>query len=155
MRHRGKALCCSLLVLLLGATTPVAAVQEAAFGSDRAAAVYFLRPLFPIMDCEGMGVVTKGEVEEHFFALFYSVSERGAFHLSHADLARALPGSSALQVSYLFGMMDRDEDGMVTTAEFHHFMLRAIELADSGGKGEVTLADVGLAPPRIIRARDR
>jgi len=152
--HRIRIL---LLAFLLAAPASLKAgdIEGEGFASDRAAAVHFLRPLFPIMDCEGMGVVGKGEVDDHFFALFYSVGERGAFSISRNDLARAYADSNERQISHIFSMMDQGGNDAVSTNEFRSFLFEALALADIGQKGEVTLADLGLDPPRIIRAQDR
>lgn len=162
----GSAQCARVLLalaLVLGCLSSAAAHDGlgnmpddgAGFGSDRAAAVYFLRPLFPIMDCEGMGVISEGEVEDHFFALFYSVGKRGAFHITRDDLVRSLDGSSEARITHVFDLMDGNGDGRVSTSEFREFMVKAIRLADVEQNGEVSLADLDMATPRIIRSRDR
>ena len=144
-----------LFALLLGAPAALLAGDTEGFANDREAAVHFLRPMFPIMDCEGVGVISKGEVDEHFFELFYALTERGSFSIARDEVERSIPNSNDAQLEHIFGMMDINGNGIVSTEEFRNFMFTALDLADSEQKGEVTLADVGLEAPRIIRAQDR
>jgi len=144
-----------LLTLLLGASGTSLAEDSKGFANDRAAAVHFLRPMFSIMDCEGMGVIGKGEVDEHFFELFYALTERGSFSIAREEVERSIPDSNDAQIEHIFGMMDQSDNGVVSTKEFRSFMFTVLDLADAAKKGEVTLADVGLDAPRIIRAQDR
>lgn len=145
----------ALFVLLLSGWNSAAARDSEPFASEREAAVHFLRPFFPVMDCENMGVISKGEVDDHFFAVFYSVGRLRTFSISLEDLERSLLHSSKEQISFVFAMMDQDGDRAVSTQEFREFMYRAIDLADTGQNGEVTLTDLGMEQPRIIRAHQR
>lgn len=143
-----------LTLLLIGCGSSKPGKNEP-FADDRAAAVHILQPFFPILDCGDAGLISKGEVDDHFFQLFYFLDKRRSVSIRQEDLEHALFASSKEQVAYLFKMMDQNANGIVAPNEFRDFMYKAIDLADTENKGEITLADVGLEPPKIIRAKDR
>lgn len=143
-----------LTFLALGCNSAVAGAGEI-FASDREAAVHFLRPLFGIMDCEAIGVVSKAEVDDHFSELFYSFGARRSFSFVQDEFEQSLLNSSKAQATSIFNMIDQDGSGSVSTSEFRHFMYRVMDLVDRDQNGEVTLEDLGSEVPEIIRAEDR
>lgn len=144
-----------LLALLLSGYSSAGVKDDTPFASDRDAAVHFVKPLFPLMDCETVGAVSKGEVDDHFFALFYTFARLRSFSFEKSDTQRAFSDSSEEKVSTLFGMMDQNGNGVVSTGEFRDFMYTAMDLIDVEQKGRVTLTDLGLDEPRLIRAKQR
>lgn len=145
----------TLLPLLLGGCSSPQSGDSKPFASEHAAAVHFLKPIFPILDCDSVGVVGKGEVDEHFYEVFYAVDKNRSLSIRQEDLEHALFDSSKEEVSYIFTMMDKNLDKVVSTEEFQDFMYTIIDLADTGKNGEITLADLGLEAAKIIRAHER
>ncbi len=145
----------ALLCLVMASCSSSKVQEQMAFADDRAAAIHFLQSNFTILDCSDRGIVSKGEVDDHFYDLFYSIDRNRSLHITYDELERAFSDSTDAQVSYLFRLMDGDLDSSVTTQEFRRFMFTAIDLADTNKNGEVTLADVNLEPPKIIRADQR
>src|SRR5690606_3536783 len=102
-----------------------------------------------------MCIVAKGEVDEHFYDMFYAINKSRSLSINKDELQGSLYGSNDAQVSYIFELMDSNLDSIVTTKEFRSFMFTAIDLVDTNKNGEITLADVGLEAPKIIRAHER
>lgn len=145
----------ALLTLLLVGCSATEVQESKAFPNDQAAAVHFMKSKFSIMDCSDMGIISKGEVDEHFYDLFYAINKSRSLSISRDELQGSLYDSNDAQVSYIFELMDSNLDRVVSTKEFRSFMFTAIDLLDTNKNGEVTLADVGLEAPKIIRAHER
>ena len=125
-------------------STPVAVkpLVPNPFPSAQEAAAHFVRPMFPILDCEGTGQVEPGEVDEHIFQIVaYTDSDRSR-KISLAEFIASVHNSNPENEAFIFHEMDADHNGEVTLRELHQHIVRSIEVADLNKDGELTEAEV-------------
>jgi hypothetical protein len=139
-----------IALLLVGCTpeeTPLAPAKP--FADERAAALHFIKPAFPILDCTDTGSIEQGEVDEHFFNLFFSLDADRSRSISLQEYIRAAYDSTPEKEGFIFDLIDTDGNGAVSTREYRQHLFTAIDLADENGDGEVTELEAGVAPRQV------
>lgn len=132
----------SLMQLLLNTTLlsnlPSPHSEEMSpFSQDRDAAVYFLTPIFSILDCESKGVIEAGDVDEHFNSLFFFNDRDQSRSIVEAEFLKARPDKTKRQSAFIFKMMDTNKDNRVTPQEYREYVFYAIKTADTNSDGEL------------------
>ncbi len=133
------------LPLIAAISTYTAADSKTAaalFPDQRSAAVHFLQPIFPDLDCEGVGVVEQGEVDEHFFQLFFSQDTDQSKTLSMREFLRYSREENRAKDIFLFKLIDKNADGQLSPREYREHVIFAIDAADADRDGELTEAEV-------------
>jgi len=131
------------LTPFLFAATAISATSNAytegalPFSQDRDAAVYFLKPIFSIIDCESGGVIEDGDVDEHFTDLFFYNDRDQSRAIVESEFVRARSKETKQQSAFVFKMMDTDSNGFVTPQEYRHYVSFAINAADKDKNGEL------------------
>lgn len=104
----------------------------------RVAAIRFIQPLFSALDCEGVGEIDPGEVDEHFFELYFFADRDHSRTISEQEYVQSISQSNPELDSHIFHLMDKDGDSVVTTSEFRSYLFRAMHLADRDRNGTVS-----------------
>jgi hypothetical protein len=133
-----------------GKTSNVSAkvAEKPAFNSRYDEAVFFLTPIFPVIDCEGAGEIEDSGVDEHFNTLFYYNDRDQSKYIVESEFVRGRNEGSASLSRFVFAMMDSDQNGKVTTLEYRRYISLTIELADLDKNGE--LQDFELDPSKKL-----
>ena len=113
------------------------AANDSGFGEQKAA-VRFLQPLFSTLDCEQVGEIEAGEVDEHFAQIYFFSDRDQSRSLSEAEYLRSIAHSDPQKDSFIFTLMDTNKDTLVTPMEFRMYTFKAIKLADTDGSGSVS-----------------
>lgn len=120
---------------------PVATPDEG-ISLERAAAAQFLKPYFNELDCEDLGYVQSGEVDEHLAGVFSSLDR---------DQSRAVSLKEWQNYPYLknkplneiaFTIADADGNGQVDYRELGDYLVEAIRSLDSDHDDEVYPEDL-------------
>lgn len=119
-----------------------------AFADLRSAAIHFLQPIFYTLDCEKVGVVEAGEVEEHFYEIFFRADRDHSRSISRQEFRLAAVTRNDRKEDYIFDLMNRDGNDVVSVQEFLQHVYTAIDLADSNKNGELTEQEAGIIPAR-------
>lgn len=127
---------------------PEQLTKKPVFNSRYDEAVFFLTPIFSVVDCEGAGEIEDSGVDEHFNTLFYYNDRDQSKYIVESEFVMGRNKASAEQSRYVFKMMDGDQNGKVTTLEYRRYISQTIELADLDKNGE--LQDFELDPSKKI-----
>lgn len=120
--------------------------ETPAFNNRYEEAVFFLTPIFPVIDCEGSGEIEDSGVDEHFNTLFFYNDRDQSKYIVESEFVRGRNEASASLSRFVFSMMDSDQNGKVTTVEYRRYISQTIELADLDKNGE--LQDFELDPSK-------
>ncbi|MAR90446.1 MAG: hypothetical protein CML06_06150 [Pseudomonadales bacterium] len=127
--------------------------DSAPLPDQRASAVHFLQPVFSVLDCEKKGEVEAGEVDNHFFELYFFADRDQSRSISQAEFLAHSSAESRDKDLYVFQQMDTNRNGTVSVMEYRQHVFRALELADTDADGVVTAEEAELAA--FLRARSR
>jgi hypothetical protein len=105
-------------------------------------AVYFLTPIFPVLDCEGMGEIEDGDVDEHFHSLFFYNDRDQSKYIVESEFLLGRAKESSAQSRFVFVMMDSNGDGKVSAYEYRQYVSQSISFADIDQNGEVNLTEL-------------
>jgi hypothetical protein len=122
--------------------TPAMANDTGVTKPQRDAAVYFLTPIFDIIDCESVGVIEDGDVDEHFTSLFFFNDRDQSRYIVESEFVRARSGKTKKQSVEVFQMMDTNSNGQVTPQEYRQFVSYAIKATDTDNNGELVEFEV-------------
>jgi len=134
--------------LLIASDVSEQLAEMPVFNSRYDEAVFFLTPIFSVVDCEGAGEIEDSGVDEHFNTLFYYNDRDQSKYIVESEFVMGRNKASAEQSRYVFKMMDSDQNGKVTTLEYRRYISQTIELADLDKNGE--LKDFELDPRKKI-----
>jgi len=101
-------------------------------------AVHFLRPMFDVFDCEGVGAFETGEVDEHYFGVFKASDPDHSRTITQEEYIESIPDADPELEAHIFQQMDNDANGLVTYNEFLQHIYWAFETADKDNNGELT-----------------
>ena len=118
--------------------------EDLAFASPLQAAQHFIKPIYSQLDCEGIGEIDDGEVDEHMNGLYFYVDRDQNREISEQELVRSAFNSTPAKEQYLYKLMDVDQSGAVTGYEFRNFIIWAIQTADQNQDGIVTPEEAGI-----------
>ena len=130
-----------MLVLTLAACTMQSPVAPAPatdhFVDEHQAALHFIQPIFSVLDCEKKGEIEQGEVDEHFFELYFFADRDRSRSISAVEFAQSTPHSTPQQNLYLFQRMDTDRNELISVEEYRQFVFAALQVADTNQDGSV------------------
>ncbi len=112
--------------------------EEPVFPDQKSTAIHFIQPLFTVLDCERKGEIESGEVDEHFFELYFFTDRDRSRSISLQEYINSVAKSSSEQSTYIFNQMDTDKDALISTREFRDYLITSIEIADANQDGSVT-----------------
>lgn len=112
-------------------------VNSSPFEDRRAEAVYFLTPIFSILDCESVGEIEDGGVDEHFSTLYFYSDRDMSRTIVESEFVLGRPEDKKEQSRFVFKMMDTDGNGQVTPGEYRQYVSFAIAEADLDKNGEL------------------
>ena len=121
-----------------------AQLNEIAFTYHSSAVKHFIQPMFSVLDCEHVGKISSGEVDEHFYALFFYIDRDQSRDITLDEFIRSAHGSTPEKEQYLFGLMDVDKNDLVSVNEFRDFTISAIDSSDTDNDGLVSEREIGL-----------
>lgn len=121
------------------------AAQDVSDVDPRRAMQHFYQPIFTPMDCELIGRAQKGEVDEHFPALYFFLDRSHDRVISRDEFFEALVTATDGEKTWLFARMDADGDGGVTPEEYRRFVYAGFDLLDVDQNGDLTEAEVDMA----------
>ncbi|MEM1188127.1 MAG: hypothetical protein AAGI72_06360 [Pseudomonadota bacterium] len=107
-----------------------------------AAYAQVINPFFVDLDCENLGYVQPGEVDEHVGPIFMGFDLDGSSGIDPAEW-RSHPGmrdQPLLAIS--FSVADVDGDGRVNYLELLEYMKTAINALDDNGDGELSPSEL-------------
>ena len=108
------------------------------------AAQHFFQPIFSPMDCELVGRAGKGEIEDHFAALYFFLDRSHDRIINRAEFDNAQFNASPLEKDFIFSHMDANGDGQVTPQEYMQFAYYAFDLLDTNQDGDLTDTEVDM-----------
>ena len=132
------------MVAVLSAGGAPAEPNSSPGGSEQelAAHAVIVNPLFDELDCESLGYVQPGEVDEHAGPIFSSFDTDKSFGISKAEwYGGAISKENAL-VALSFKMADANSDTSLNYLEFTTYLKRAVSTLDSNGDGELSPAEL-------------
>ncbi len=100
--------------------------------------MHFLQPMFDTLDCEGVGIVESGEVDEHFYGVFGFADVDNSRSLSKQEYIKSIHNADPGLESFIFASIDKNGDGMLSPLEFRNHVIMAIDIADTNRNGELT-----------------
>jgi Ca2+-binding EF-hand superfamily protein len=134
-------------------------VEKPIFSSRYDEAVFFLTPVFPVVDCEGAGEIEDSGVDEHFNTLFYYNDRDQSKYIVESEFVMGRNKASADKSRFVFNMMDSDQNGKVTSLEYRRYISQTIELADLDKNGELQDFELDLnkktVRPLLTKNRDK
>lgn len=143
------------LTLVIGAAVfvTVDAVADnrstiAAQKREHQAHAQMVEPFFDELDCENLGYVQRGEVEEHIGPIFISFDADGSRDIDPLEWGSFpyMRDKPLLQLS--FSVADRDRNNIVSFREFTDYLSLAVAALDADGNGELSPAELqALLPP--------
>lgn len=101
-------------------------------------ASYVLAPIFDILDCDRVGAIDSGQVDEHVFEVFRPNDRDRSRRLSAKEFGRTFTRGGAALRTQLFRQADRNGDEQLTANEYQGHLYAMVELADTNRDGEVT-----------------
>ena len=131
----------SALVLMVMLPNSGAAEVSSGYGpfqDQRNAAIHFMRPIFHTLDCEGVGIIEQGEVDEHFNQIFFFSDRDFSRSISKNEYINTARRNSVAEDEFIFEVMDSDDDGTVSPREYRTHVLWAIDAADANADGELS-----------------
>ena len=136
----------SFIAAILFSTTTVADKKKtpSPFTNDIEAAKHFIKPIFSTLDCEGVGVIEAGEVDEHFFNLFFYHDRDRSKTIRQSEFVFSKDSLERQRLAYVFTQMDVDKNSLVSTNEYRDHVISSIDKADINRNGELTEAEAGL-----------
>ena len=115
--------------------------------AELAAHAQIVRPFFNELDCENLGYVQPGEVDEHVGPIFISFDVNRSRDIDSSEW-RSYPYMRDKPLMALsFRVADRDGDNVVSIREFTDYMRQAVAALDSDGDGEVSPAEMDALLP--------
>lgn len=132
--------------MALSACSLIEPTGNESIGSEQKAAVRFLSPVFPLLDCEHVGEIETGEVDEHFSQMYFFVDRDMSRSVTEAEFLRSMPRPDPDKDRQIFKLMDTNLDTLVTPMEFRRYSYKAIKQADADNSGSVSRREVGLKP---------
>ena len=101
------------------------------------AAAQFISSFANELDCENVGHIESGEVDEHLPPIFLRFDVDRSRAITRKELLSEpyLKDKTLLSVSY--SLMDTDGSGSVEFQELGNYMIEAIELLDEDNNGEL------------------
>jgi hypothetical protein len=123
------------------------------FSNQYSAAVHFIQPLFSVLDCEKVGEIEKGEIDEHFHELFFFADRDQSRTITLPEYSHSVSHSTAQQDQYIFVQMDANADGVVDPNEFQIYLNRSIDAADLNQDGSVTEQEAQLHSFKRVSAK--
>lgn len=132
----------ALFSCLLLATNALANSETSPFEDSRSASVYFLNPIFDILDCTSEGVVDPAEVGEHFHPLFFSRDRDRSRTISRQEFTQFVPDKE--KYTFIYTLIDKNSDNKITPIEFRDYLIFVIHDADTNKDGEVSRAEAGI-----------
>jgi hypothetical protein len=116
--------------------------------TELAAHAQMVSPFFNELDCENLGYVQPGEVDEHVGPIFLSFDTNRSRDIDATEWRTYpyMPDKPLMALS--FRVADRDGDKVVSIREFTDYMRQAVSALDGDGDGEVSPAELeALLPP--------
>ncbi|MEO1079211.1 MAG: EF-hand domain-containing protein [Pseudomonadota bacterium] len=103
-----------------------------------AAHAQVINPFFVDLDCENLGYVQPGEVDEHLGPIFMGLDLDGSSEIDPAEWRShpAMRDQPLLAIS--FSVADVDHDGGVNYLELLEYLKTAINALDDNGDGELS-----------------
>jgi len=114
---------------------------------EQAAHAQMVEPFFDELDCENLGYVQPGEVEEHIGPIFISFDADRSQNIDALEW-RHFPyirDKALMQLS--FSVADRDGNNSVSFREFTEYLSLAVASLDSDGNGELSPAELDALLP--------
>ena len=101
-----------------------------------------VRPFFDELDCENLGFVQPGEVEEHIGPIFLSFDANGSRDIDLSEWQRYpyMLHKSLMKLS--FSVADRNGNKVVSFREFTEYLSLAVTTLDADHDGEVSPAEL-------------
>lgn len=124
--------------------TPIYAappVSTPSQGDVTKAASHFVHPFLNELDCENVGYVQVGEVDEHFFPIFnvYDIDKSKSLSRKEVLGDRYIKNHALQAVS--FDLMDANKDEKITPQEMRVYLVDALKLLDGDGDDDVFPAE--------------
>jgi len=138
---------------LISSVSPFAYSGSPPFAKERDAAVFFLTPIFSIIDCEAVDVIEDGDVDEHFSTLFFFNDRDQSRVITESEFVGARAKHAQAQSTYVFKMMDLDGNGQVSTHEYRRYISFAIDTADLNKDGELAKIELQGKPTSSYKAK--
>ena len=110
--------------------------------AELAAHAVIVDPLFDELDCESLGYVQPGEVDEHAGPIFSSFDIDKSFGISRAEWYGGAISKENSLVALSFEMADANSDTSLNFLEFTTYLKRAVSTLDSNGDGELSPAEL-------------
>lgn len=132
-------------------------VEQPIFSSRYDEAVFFLTPIFPVVDCEGAGEIEDSGVDEHFNTLFFYNDRDQSKYIVESEFVMGRNKASTDKSRFVFNMMDSDQNGKVTSLEYRRYISQTIELADLDKNGELQdfELDLNKKPAQSVLTKNR
>lgn len=104
----------------------------------RSLALHLIQPMFDTFDCEHVGIVQAGEVDEHYHGYFKAADVDNSRDLTEQEYLRSIYDKNETLDKAIFSQMDSNKDGSVNNKEFRNYVIQAITTADSDHDGDLT-----------------
>lgn len=124
-------------------TGEVVAPERPTMTAEHARAM--LKVQFQNFDCENVGFIHAGEVDDHFAQLWLPNDADSDRLLTDKEYRRTHAGSAEAHAA-MFAHADRDGSGAVSFNEMRNHLFDLIAVLDDDGDGEINRIQAGLGP---------